>query len=125
MSALPQLDSMPRVALLPGASPIIRMERLERMLAATVTVPRLYVKRDDLDVLGGGGNKLRKLEFLIGAALHEGCDTFIATGGRQSNFARLAAAACARAGLDCELALTDIVPRNDDSYLLNGNMLLD
>jgi len=125
MTTLPQLDSIPRLILLPSATPIMRLEKLERALAKEAEPPRIYVKRDDLNVFGGGGNKLRKLEFLIGAALHEGCDTFIATGGRQSNFARLAAAAAAYAGLSCELVLTDIVPRSDDSYLLNGNVLLD
>lgn len=125
MAILPQLDGIPRLALLPDATPITRLERLERALAETTEPPRIYAKRDDLNVFGGGGNKLRKLEFLVGAALHEGCDTFIATGGRQSNFARLAAAASAYAGLRCELVLTDIVPRSDDSYRLNGNVLLD
>jgi D-cysteine desulfhydrase len=75
--------------------------------------------------LGGGGNKLRKLEFLIGEALHQDRDTFITTGGRQSNHARLTAAASARAGLRCELVLADLVPRDDEVYLRNGNVLLD
>lgn len=125
MTSLPQLDGIPRLALQPEATPIRRLEKLERALTETREPPRLYAKRDDLNVFGGGGNKLRKLEFLIGAALQQGCDTFIATGGRQSNFARLAAAASAYAGLRCELVLTDIVPRSDDSYRLNGNVLLD
>jgi len=125
MSPLPQLDSIPRFALAPDITPIMRLEKLERALAREALPPRIYVKRDDLNLFGGGGNKLRKLEFLIGDALHQGCDTFIASGGRQSNFARLAAAAAAYAGLKCELVLTDMVPRDDESYLLNGNVLLD
>jgi D-cysteine desulfhydrase len=87
--------------------------------------PPLYVKRDDLMGLGGGGNKLRKLEFLIGEALTQGCDTFVTTGARQSNHARLSAAASARAGLACELVLTDTVARQDYAYVRNGNVLLD
>lgn len=75
--------------------------------------------------VGGGGNKLRRLEFLIGAALDEGCDTFITTGARQSNPARLSAAAAARARLACELVLTDTVVREDEAYRRNGNVLLD
>jgi len=125
MSTLPQLDSIPRLTLAPDVTPIMRLEKLEHALARETQPPRIYVKRDDLNLFGGGGNKLRKLEFLIGDALHQGCDTFIASGGRQSNFARLAAAAAAYAGLNCELVLTDMVPRNDESYLRNGNVLLD
>src|SRR5206468_1937744 len=87
--------------------------------------PPIYVKRDDLMGVGGGGNKLRKLEFLVGEALDQGCDTFITTGARQSNHARLSAAAAARAGLACELILTDTVARDDEAYRRNGNVLLD
>lgn len=95
------------------------------MLGAAAGGARLWVKRDDLMGIGGGGNKLRKLEFLIGEAIEQGCDTFITTGGLQSNHARQSAAAAARAGLACELMLTDIVPRHDDAYRTNGNLLLD
>ncbi len=70
--------------------------------------------------LAGGGNKLRKLEFLIGQAQSEGCDTVVVTGGVQSNFARLAAAACARTGLACEVVLAQMVPRETDIYQTNG-----
>src|SRR6476659_5990878 len=75
--------------------------------------------------LGGGGNKLRKLEFLLGDAAAAGADTIIATGGRQSNFTRLAAAAAARLGLACEVVLARMVPRGGDEYDRNGNVLLD
>ncbi len=86
---------------------------------------RIYAKRDDLMSLGGGGNKLRKLEFLIGDAAAKGADTIVATGGRQSNFARLTAAAAARLGLACEVVLSRMVPRSGDEYDRNGNVLLD
>src|SRR5450631_1139358 len=75
--------------------------------------------------LGGGGNKLRKLEYLLGDADAGGADTIIATGGRQSNFARLTAAAAAKLGLACELVLSRMVPRDGDEYDRNGNVLLD
>jgi D-cysteine desulfhydrase len=121
---LRQLEHRPRYALMEGQTPIQRLERLERALSGS-DGPAIYVKRDDLTGIGGGGNKLRKLEFLIGEALAQGCDTFITTGARQSNHARLSAAAAAHAGLSCELVLTDTVPREDDTYRRNGNVLLD
>jgi D-cysteine desulfhydrase len=125
MAPQPQLERFPRLRLLEGTTSIQRLERLERSLDQEANPPRIYAKRDDLMGLGGGGNKLRKLEFLIGEALQRHCDTFISTGGRQSNHARLTAAASARAGLRCELVLADLVPRSDDAYLRNGNVLLD
>jgi D-cysteine desulfhydrase len=85
----------------------------------------VFVKREDLNGLGGGGNKLRKLEFLIGEALARGADTIITVGARQSNHARLTAAAAARVGLKCELVLTRAVPRFDTDYIDNGNIVLD
>lgn len=113
----------PRFALLDHPTPLQRLPRLEDALGGEC--PPVFVKRDDLMGIGGGGNKLRKLEFLIGEALSEGCDTFITTGARQSNHARLSAAAAARAGLACELVLTDTVGRHDEAYVRNGNVLLD
>lgn len=115
---------MPRLELVEQPTPIQRLKRLEQALGCR-DCPPIYVKRDDLMDVGGGGNKLRKLEFLIGEALDQGCDTFITTGARQSNHARLTAAAAARAGLACELVLTDTVAREDEAYLRNGNVLLD
>src|SRR3984885_11259284 len=114
-----------RITLLDQPTPIQRLHRLERELGSDLGGVRIYVKRDDVMGLGGGGNKLRKLEFLLGEALSQHCDTFITTGGLQSNHARLSAAACAQLGLRCELALTQIVPRTDHVYLHNGNVVLD
>ncbi|USI73462.1 D-cysteine desulfhydrase family protein [Sphingomonas morindae] len=113
----------PRSTLIDRPTPIQRLTRLEESLGRAC--PPIYAKRDDLMGLGGGGNKLRKLEFLIGEALAQGCDTFITTGARQSNHARLSAAAAARAGLACELILTESVAREDETYRRNGNVLLD
>ena len=121
---MPSYCQRPRFAMIEQPTPIQRLTRLERALGCA-SCPPIYVKRDDLMGIGGGGNKLRKLEFLIGEALAQGCDTFITTGARQSNHARLSAAAAARAGLVCELVLTDTVARDDEAYRRNGNVLLD
>ena len=118
------LERFRRVKLLEQATPIQRLHRLEAELGDVLGGVRLFVKRDDLMGLGGGGNKLRKLEFLLGEALSRGCDTFITIGGLQSNHARLSAAASAHVGLDCELLLTQVVPRTDVEYQHNGNVLL-
>ncbi|MEH2487476.1 pyridoxal-phosphate dependent enzyme [Bradyrhizobium sp. AZCC 2230] len=93
------LAKFPRVELISRPTPIERLFRLEAALGDQLGGVRLFAKRDDVAGLGGGGNKLRKLEFLIGEALRCGCDTIIAPGGRQSNFARLTAASAARFGL--------------------------
>lgn len=119
-----QLFQRPRFPLLDQVTPIQRLSQLEKALDRG-ECPPIYVKRDDLMGIGGAGNKLRKLEFLIGDALAQGCDTFITTGARQSNHARLSAAAAARAGLACELVLTDTVAREDEAYRRNGNVMLD
>ena len=119
---LPLFEQFSRKKLFDSPTPIQRLNRLERELEAKV---RLYVKRDDLMGLGGGGNKLRKLEFLLGDAISQGSDTFITVGGLQSNHARLSAAAAAHIGMKCELVLTQVVPRSDEAYRRNGNVLLD
>lgn len=93
-------------------------------LGSELGVP-LWVKRDDLTGLGLGGNKVRKLEYLVGDALAAGCDTVVTFGAVQSNHARQTAAACARAGLRCVLVLTRTVPRSGPAYTDGGNVLLD
>lgn len=115
------LSTFARRALLDGPTPIQHLPRLSSHLGGV----NIFVKRDDLNGLGGGGNKLRKLEFLIGEALATGADTILTVGARQSNHARLTAAAAARVGLKCELVLTRMVPRVDSDYIDNGNVLLD
>ena len=115
-------DDFPHFPLLDGPTPIQRLRRLEKTLGTSV---RIYVKRDDLMGIGMGGNKLRKLEFLIGDALKNGCDTIITTGGLQSNHARLTAAAAAKADLACELMLSTLVPNETQAYQSNGNQLLN
>ncbi|TIU42176.1 MAG: D-cysteine desulfhydrase family protein [Mesorhizobium sp.] len=126
MSDSDLLDQFPRVRLMSRPTPIQRLDRLEQVLLGQKRRGvSIWAKRDDLMELGGGGNKLRKLEFLIGQARSEGCDTLVVTGGVQSNFARLAAAACAKTGLACEVVLAQMVPRQTEIYQANGNVLLD
>ncbi|MHA7776043.1 D-cysteine desulfhydrase family protein [Roseibium sp. M-1] len=125
MSLLDALKVWPKCKLMSGRTPIHRLERVEKALNLTAVGIKLYVKRDDVMLLGGGGNKLRKLEYLLGDALSQRADTLIATGGRQSNFARLAAAAAARNGLSCELVLANMVEISDPDYVHGGNVLLD
>jgi L-cysteate sulfo-lyase len=119
------IASLPRVELMTRPTPIQRLLRIEEAMGDALRGIRLFAKRDDVMGLGGGGNKLRKLEFLMGDALSKGADTVITVGGRQSNHARLTAAAAARLGLRCELVLTQLVPRLDEDYQYNGNILLD
>jgi len=97
------------------------VEPAPRLAAAIGLRPGdLWVKRDDLTGLGAGGNKIRKLEWTIGAALAEGADTVVTTGAPQSNHARLTAAAAARTGLDAVLVFPG-VPGTSRS----GNLALD
>ena len=97
------------------------VEPMDRLGAALGLAPgRLWVKRDDVNGVGGGGNKVRKLEFLIGDALAQGCDTLVTGGGRQSNHCRITAAAAARLGLGCTIVLTSPRPS-----VPTGNVLLD
>lgn len=119
------LAAFPRVALLDEPTRIQRAERLETALKKYAKGVGIYLKRDDHMPIGGGGNKLRKLEFLLGSAQQDCIDTVITVGGVQSNHARLTAAACARLGLNCELVLTRAVPKSDTDYDHNGNVLLD
>lgn len=118
------LTRFPRAALTDGPTPIRSLDRLSTHLGSALNGVRLFVKRDDVGSVGGGGNKLRKLEFLLGQALAERADTVITVGALQSNHARLTAAAAARLGLACELFLTRSVPREDADYTGNGNRLL-
>jgi len=98
-----------------------RVEELPR-LSAHLGGPRLLIKRDDQTGLAGGGNKARKLEYLVAAALAEGAQTLITGGARQSNHCRQTAAAAARAGLGCILVLRGDPPSPGEA---GGNILLD
>ena len=99
----PGIAALPRFGLIDGPSPLAQLRRFSDALGGGVEV---WIKREDLLPLAFGGNKLRNLEFLVGAALAEGADTLITSGRRWSNHARLTAAAAARAGLAVHLVLT-------------------
>jgi 1-aminocyclopropane-1-carboxylate deaminase len=115
------LDQFERYPLLFGPSPVHRLERLTEHLGGAT----LWAKRDDVSSgLAFGGNKMRKLEYLVADALAQGCDTLISIGGVQSNHTRQVAAAAARAGLDCVLVQESWVDWPDAVYDRVGNILL-
>lgn len=116
------LARQPRVALAHLPTPLEPLDGLARALGRG---PRVFAKRDDCTGLALGGNKVRKLEYLIGEAQAEGADTLITTGGVQSNHARQTAAAAAKLGLACELVLPRMVAGRDPAYDASGNRLLD
>lgn len=87
--------------------------------------PEIWVKRDDLTGLTGGGNKTRKLEYLVADALHKGADTLITCGAVQSNHCRLTLAAAVREGLQCRLVLEERVPGSYDAAASGNNFLYD
>lgn len=102
MNQMPHaLAVMPRLAMAKLPTPIDELGKLSQQLGG----PRLLMKRDDLTGLATGGNKTRKLEFLIADALQKNADAVITAGGPQSNHCRQTAAAAAIAGLDCHLVL--------------------
>lgn len=99
-------------------TPVQPMDRLGAALG--LEAGRLWVKRDDLTGLAGGGNKVRKLEHLCADALAQGCDTLVTGGGEQSNHVRMTAAAANRLGLACRIVLaSDPVP------VPTGNIVID
>src|SRR5947209_12060727 len=91
-----------------------------KTLSAKLGGPELLIKRDDQTGLALGGNKVRKLEFLVGDAVAQGADTLVTVGAAQSNHCRQTAAAAAKAGLKCELILNGKKPD-----VPNGNLLLN
>ncbi len=111
-----KLHKLPRQLLGFLPTPLVELKRLARLLNG----PRLWIKRDDQTGLAFGGNKTRKLEFLLGDALAQGADTLVTGGAAQSNHCRQTAAAAAACGLECHLALGGSAPS-----LANGNLLLD
>ncbi len=115
------LSKFPRLPLAHLPTPLEPLERLSDHLGG----PRLYVKRDDCTGLATGGNKTRKLEFLLAEALDQGCDTIITEGGRQSNHVRQTAAAAAKLGLACELVQQEAHFWDDPDYDVTGNIFLD
>lgn len=116
-----RLAKFPRVSLGHFPTPLEPMDRLSEELGG----PRLWVKRDDCTGLSSGGNKTRKLEYLMADAKQKGADTIITQGATQSNHARQTAAAAAKLGMACHILLEDRTGSNDGSYIMSGNVLLD
>jgi len=101
-------------ALLP--TPIHKMDRLTKDIGKA----NLYIKRDDLTGIGIGGNKLRKLDYIVADAIDKGCTMLLTSGGRQTNHGRLTAAAAAKFGLKCVVVCNG--PKPDK---MSGNLVLN
>jgi len=114
---LERLRALPRTSFLGAPTPIDRLERFEKAISSPYPI---FIKRDDAIPFGFGGNKVRKLELVMAAALREGADTVISCGGVQSNHCRATAAAATRLGLQCHLVLSGEAP-----HALSGNTRLD
>ncbi|MGD9133760.1 MAG: D-cysteine desulfhydrase [Desulfobacterales bacterium] len=113
------LAKFPRRRYTEGKTPIEKLSRLSRELGG----PTIYMKRDDLLGLAGGGNKTRKLEFLVAEALAQGADTLITCGAVQSNHCRLTLAAAVKEGLKCRLILEERVPGSYNPESAGNNFL--
>jgi D-cysteine desulfhydrase len=115
------LARFPRRRYTPGATPIEPMPHLSASLGG----PEIWIKRDDLTGLAGGGNKTRKLEFLVADALASSADTLITVGAPQSNHCRLTLAAAVREGLSCRLLIEERVPGTYSADATGNNFLFD
>ncbi|WP_324755173.1 D-cysteine desulfhydrase [Roseovarius sp. Pro17] len=114
------LSRFPRTRLAHLSTPLEPMKRLSEELGV-----ELWIKRDDCTGLSTGGNKTRKLEFLMAEALEQGADMVMTQGATQTNHGRQTAAAAAKLGLACHILLEDRTSYDDANYNTNGNVLLD
>ena len=115
------LSRFPRIRLAHLPTPLERLDRLSEVLGG----PEIWIKRDDCTGLSTGGNKTRKLEFLMAEAQLQGADLVMTQGATQSNHARQTAAFSAKLGMDCHILLEDRTGSREDNYNYNGNVLLD
>jgi L-cysteate sulfo-lyase len=115
------MSLFPRIALGHFPTPLEPMVNLTALLGG----PRLWIKRDDCTGLSSGGNKTRKLEFLMAEAIAQHADVVITQGATQSNHARQTAAAAAKLGMKCMILLEDRTGSTDPDYTDNGNVLLN
>jgi D-cysteine desulfhydrase family pyridoxal phosphate-dependent enzyme len=111
----------PRFPLLTGPTPVQELPRLRHALGGAAHCPAILIKRDDLAGPALGGNKARKLEYVVADALAQGATTLVTVGATQSNHARMTAAAARLAGLNCTLVLT----ASEAHPATQGNLLLD
>ena len=115
-----EFNLIPRIEITHTPTPVEFAPRLSEELGCN-----LFIKRDDCTGLAGGGNKTRKLEYLLADARQQEADTLVTIGGLQSNHARQTAAAAAKIGFACELVLEDVTGTPKADYYDNGNVLLD
>ncbi len=115
------LARFPRVKLCQAPTPLEFMPNLTKHLGG----PQLWIKRDDCTGVATGGNKVRKLEYLMGEARELGADHVVTQGAVQSNHVRQTAAVAAKLGLRCTAVLEHRIQTNDPDYLEGGNVLLD
>ncbi len=114
------LSRFPRVHLAHLSTPLEPMKRLPKALGV-----ELWIKRNDSTGMHTGGNKTRKLEFLMAEALEQGCDMVMTQDATQTNHGRQTAAFAAKLGLKCHILLEDRTSYQDKNYNNNGNVLLD
>lgn len=114
-------EPLPKLPLLHGPTPLHELPRLREALGGSESCPRILIKRDDLAGPALGGNKARKLEYVVGEALAQGATHLVTVGALQSNHARMTAAAARLAGLGCVLVLISPSPDPEPE----GNLLLD
>ena len=115
------LARFPRVKLCHAPTPLEFMPNLTKLLDG----PQLWIKRDDCTGVATGGNKNRKLEFLLGEAMAQGADHLVTQGAVQSNHVRQTAAVAAKLGLGCTAVLEHRIETNSVDYLDSGNVMLD
>ena len=115
------LARFPRVRLFPSPTPLEKLDNFSRALGG----PEIWIKRDDCTVVATGGNKVRKLEWLIGEARALAATHIVTQGAVQSNHVRQTAAVAARFGMKCTALLEHRIDTNDRDYLNSGNVLLD
>lgn len=115
------LSQFPRIHLAHLPTPLERLDRLSAELGG----PEIWIKRDDCTGLSTGGNKTRKLEFLMAEAMQQGADCVMTQGATQSNHARQTAAFAAKIGMQCHILLEDRTGYEYENYNDNGNVLLD
>ncbi|HSE74988.1 MAG TPA: pyridoxal-phosphate dependent enzyme, partial [Dongiaceae bacterium] len=117
-----RLDKFPRLKLTFGPTPIEKLQRLSDHLGGRVEI---WAKREDCNSgLAFGGNKVRKLEYLMPEAIAQNCDTLVTIGGVQSNHTRQVAAVAAKLGMKCRLVQESWVNWHDGVYDRVGNILM-
>lgn len=119
MSIQQTLRQFEKVDLLKTSTPLHRLNNLSKKFGREI-----YIKRDDMTPLAMGGNKLRKLEFLMADALAKNAKIIVTAGAIQSNHVRQTAAVAAMYGLECVALLENPIQSNDTNFLHNGNKLL-